>query len=389
MSFLHVIDPHKDHVMTADAIRGPSVSHTVEIEQDPPGVSFDFLANPRKVHSQASETNPSTNIDVQIREPTQVTEPRTEAPVLDHFTDAFSREQQSYVPGPALPEETSSSPDVRAAKSRALYTFNKLNAAHKISDRKFDMNSPLKDIENELAVVQSRVNLDKTVDWCRGGIFWLSKGLVMVNNTYDPLGQGVDMEDWGSTVHHELYSTTKYDSVLEQLAEKYSSSVSVPPEVQLVGMLALSFTASLASKKREAAMLAKLREEKVSVQNEVQRQLQEQLAQMGFSTPAHTTPQRPNTPPASPEPDLDALVGPSSSSEELRRLLLSTALDDQTSVVEQPTEIPLPPSPKLNPESIFEDDATSQSTSEVAAPKRKRGRPPKVPKLDSKVVTIS
>lgn len=91
------------------------------------------------------------------------------------------------------------------------------------------------ELRAEMERMQRELDSDKSVKFQRSMLTSFATGLEFVNSRWNVAG--VKLEGWSESLHADIAS---FDEVFEELHEKYMTSVSTPPELKLVMMVASS-----------------------------------------------------------------------------------------------------------------------------------------------------
>jgi hypothetical protein len=97
------------------------------------------------------------------------------------------------------------------------------------------IHTPLEDLQLELELVNKELNLDKTIEQGKKLITLLAFGIEAFNKKYDPLD--VYLDGWSASVNEDIDS---YDEILEELYDKYYTSIDASPEIKLIMGLTMS-----------------------------------------------------------------------------------------------------------------------------------------------------
>lgn len=94
---------------------------------------------------------------------------------------------------------------------------------------KYNMNSPLDELDAEYTLYESRMEQNAMVDLLQDGLMFIIKGIEMFNGFYKPMGVNlVGLSD-------KIYDRREQlEHVLKRLAVKYSGGTSMPPELSLL-----------------------------------------------------------------------------------------------------------------------------------------------------------
>lgn len=118
----------------------------------------------------------------------------------------------------------------RERKATILQAFSKLSANPDVMlSKKFTMDSDLEEMENEYVRVKKQVDTRNAVITQREIFLNVLNVIEYLNDTYDPF----DLYLTGFT-DHTFQSINRYDSIFEELYEKYHNKVKTPPEIRLL-----------------------------------------------------------------------------------------------------------------------------------------------------------
>ena len=101
--------------------------------------------------------------------------------------------------------------------------------------REFSMKSRLDDIRFEYEKQKLCIEREASVDFMKNMLITFVHGTEIMNNKWDPVGAKLD--GWSESVMENIGS---YESIFERLHEKYTGSVDVAPELELLMTLASS-----------------------------------------------------------------------------------------------------------------------------------------------------
>lgn len=136
----------------------------------------------------------------------------------------------------------------RKEKLEFLYKLDKLGAKSKWRINKMDMNDTYDDIRNEYDRILNEMKTDRTVGFYKRMLLLGVQGIEMVNNRFDPLGLGDDLDGWSEAMGYSL-ENQEYDEVIAELYEKYKGTGNMSPELKLIFMIISSATMFTISKK--------------------------------------------------------------------------------------------------------------------------------------------
>lgn len=133
--------------------------------------------------------------------------------------DSFQEPQKSYE-------------EVQNEKSYYLSQLKRLAKKGSAVSRRFTMEHTLEEIRGEVLRIKKEEEMDSSIDYCRQGLMFCVSTIEMADGKYN---FGANLGGWSQNVMGNIES---YDSVFEELYEKYSSSMGVSPEIKLISMLA-------------------------------------------------------------------------------------------------------------------------------------------------------
>lgn len=133
--------------------------------------------------------------------------------------DSFQQPQKSYE-------------DIQNEKSYYLSQLKRLAKKGSAVSRRFTMEHSLEEIRGEVLRIKKEEEMDSSIDYCRQGLMFCVSTIEMADGKYN---FGANLGGWSQNVMGNIET---YDSVFEELYEKYSSSIGVSPEIKLISMLA-------------------------------------------------------------------------------------------------------------------------------------------------------
>jgi hypothetical protein len=147
-----------------------------------------------------------------------------------------SQGDSSYYEEPPLSYE-----EIRRRKLNALTELEKLRRAGFEPAKKYSLSSDLEEMEEEVERQKSLRDLDEAIKSQRSALMFFASSIedlccyedeegVQIYNIFD-----LDLKGWSESVYENLRD---YDSVFEELYEKYKDTISVPPEAKLALMVA-------------------------------------------------------------------------------------------------------------------------------------------------------
>lgn len=137
----------------------------------------------------------------------------------------------SYVGSDLTPDE------VLKKKKTLLYKLKRFQKKGFTLSRPYNLNSNLIDMKAEVDSIRREANLGATVATMKKGLTISTYLLEMLNNQFDPINAKLD--GWSNQVSEDVQHGD-YDEVCEELYDKYSHRLEMPPEMKLMSMLATS-----------------------------------------------------------------------------------------------------------------------------------------------------
>lgn len=102
-------------------------------------------------------------------------------------------------------------------------------------DKSVSMYTSLDELRLELELVKKEVRMESTIDYGKRAITMCAVGIEILNKRYDPLD--IYLDGWSASVDESI---DDYDEILEELYDKYYTSVTAAPEVKLILGLVMS-----------------------------------------------------------------------------------------------------------------------------------------------------
>jgi len=133
-------------------------------------------------------------------------------------------------------------------KQTLLVKLARLERRGYCPSKKYTMHDTYKEIKSVTESLEYEKNRDDAVKMQRKGLMTVVSILEYINTSYNPFD--LHLDGWTESVFENL---DDYDDVFEELYEKYQISITVSPEVKLIGMvggsaLMFHFTKALFSK---------------------------------------------------------------------------------------------------------------------------------------------
>jgi len=147
------------------------------------------------------------------------------------FRDEPAPSLSSYAGSDLTPEEE------ERKKKQLLYKLKRFQRKGFSLSRAYNLDSNLIDIQSEFESIKREANLNASVETMKKGLSVGAYTLEMVNTKFNPIG--AKLEGWSSQIKDDLQSGD-FDEIFEDLYDKYTDSIAMPPEMRLLSMLATS-----------------------------------------------------------------------------------------------------------------------------------------------------
>ncbi len=160
-------------------------------------------------------------------------QPTSMSPISEQaqFQDDDDDEVSSYVGSDLTPEEEA------RKKKNLLFKLKRFQKKGFTLSRPYNMESDLADIQAEAESIRKEANLGAGVETMKKGLTVATYLMEMLNNKFDPINAKLD--GWSGSVKDDIDSGY-YDEVFEELYDKYTQRLDMPPEIKLVSMLGTS-----------------------------------------------------------------------------------------------------------------------------------------------------
>ena len=179
-----------------------------DTEQDP---GMDFLVDNSDDDQEDQELNEQDEQDYDQPEP----------------NGEFSQNPEYYQDTPQKSYE-----EIQQEKSYFLSQLKRLEKKGNVVSRRFTMEHSLDEIRGEVIRIKKEQDMDNSIDYLRQGLMFCVSSIEMADGKYN---MGGSLGGWSQAVFQNIDS---YDSVFEELYDKYSTSMHVMPEIKLISMLA-------------------------------------------------------------------------------------------------------------------------------------------------------
>ena len=137
----------------------------------------------------------------------------------------------SYCGSDLTPEEETKK------KKTLLYKLKRFQKKGFGLSRVYNMESDLVDLKAEVESIKREANLGATVTTMKKGLTITTYLIEMLNTQFDPIN--AKLEGWSNQVKDDV-ENGDYDEVFEELYDKYTDRLHMPPEMRLLSMLGTS-----------------------------------------------------------------------------------------------------------------------------------------------------
>ena len=120
-------------------------------------------------------------------------------------------------------------------KQDLLYKFYRLQSKGVPVSKKFNIHSDINDMRNEYNKIKRDAEVNASIRFSRRMLMACVTGIEFLNKRYDPFD--IKLDGWSESV---MDNVDDYDNVFERLHDKYSSKMTMAPEIELL----LSLTGS-------------------------------------------------------------------------------------------------------------------------------------------------
>ena len=119
--------------------------------------------------------------------------------------------------------------EIKNEKIDMLYKFRKLEGQGIRTTMNYNMNSNLEDMRTEYYKLKKQRETENSVKFQRKILMAAVTGAEFLNNKFDPFD--VKLDGWSESVNDNI---NDFDEIFEELAEKYTGSSEMAPELKLV-----------------------------------------------------------------------------------------------------------------------------------------------------------
>ena len=142
------------------------------------------------------------------------------------IADAMGATTSFYRP-PVMSEE-----EILNKKRDLLYQFDRMEKKGARLPRKFNLSSPLDEMQTEYDRLIRERQVDNSIKFQRKVMMAAVSGIEFLNGRFDPFD--VKLDGWSESIHENI---DEYDEVFEELHEKYKGKGKMAPELRLMMML--------------------------------------------------------------------------------------------------------------------------------------------------------
>lgn len=129
-----------------------------------------------------------------------------------------------------IPEENYEK--IQSEKSFYLSQLSRLRKKGN-STRSMSMQNTLEEIRGEVLRVKKELDMDNGINYCRQGLMFAISTIEMADGNYN--NNSFALKGWSQNV---MTNIENYDTVFEELYDKYYSTMTMSPEIKLITMVA-------------------------------------------------------------------------------------------------------------------------------------------------------
>ena len=122
---------------------------------------------------------------------------------------------------------------IEEEKQDYLYKFYRLQSKGVPIQKKFNINSNIQEMRSEFNRIKRDAEVNSSIRFSRRMLMACVTAVEFMNTRYDPFD--IKLDGWSESV---MQNVDDYDNVFERLHDKYSSKVSMAPEIELMLSLA-------------------------------------------------------------------------------------------------------------------------------------------------------
>jgi hypothetical protein len=173
--------------------------------------------------------------------------------------------------------------EIVSEKMDLLYRYSRLSENGYKSGLDLNIKTPLETLRSEVFNLEKMRNTQRAIRTQRKLLISFTGGVEYVNKRYSPYKLSLD--GWSGEV---LENIGDYDEVFEELHEKYSDSMNVPPELRLIAMVGgsgLMFHLSNTLFKSSTPELSDILERNPEIRAQIQQEALRSMAQKNAGDP--------------------------------------------------------------------------------------------------------
>ncbi len=123
--------------------------------------------------------------------------------------------------------------EIQREKQNLLFELERLSKAGFPPSKRYSMASTYEEMKFERDRLKRMRDVERSIKFSRKMLLGFSGGVEFLNDKFNPAD--LKLKGWSENV---LENITDYDEVFEELHDKYSDSVKMPPELKLIMMVA-------------------------------------------------------------------------------------------------------------------------------------------------------
>jgi hypothetical protein len=173
---------------------------------------YEMLTNPNKKIESDEEESQDDSFE--------------EEPTNNHG-GAYVAEDDSYEDTPSSGFRT-----IEEEKQDLLYKLYRSQSKGIHVTKKYNVNSDIHELRNEVKRITRELDVKSSLRFSRRSLMAIITGLEYLNKTVDPFD--LKLDGWSDSIMENI---DDYDNVFEKLHDKYSNSISVAPEIELLMLI--------------------------------------------------------------------------------------------------------------------------------------------------------
>jgi hypothetical protein len=120
--------------------------------------------------------------------------------------------------------------DIQAEKQNLLSKIKTMEERYGMTpSKRYTIMSNVDDLRSEYAMMKRQRGIEKTIKFGRKALLAVVSGVEYLNTRFDPIS--AKLEGWSEAMAEEV---DDYDEIFEQLHDKYSDTLQMPPELSLL-----------------------------------------------------------------------------------------------------------------------------------------------------------